>query len=47
MEFWILVFLILGSGLLAMAEMAVGASRNTHLAMREEQGSLGAATVLR
>lgn len=46
MEIWILVGLILGSGLLAMAEMAVGASRNSHLAMLAEHGSSGAAVVL-
>ena len=46
MEFWILVALILGSGVLAMAEMAVGASRNSRLAMHAEAGSLAAGTVL-
>lgn len=46
MEIWVLVFLILGSGVLAMAEMAVGASRNAHLAMLAEQGSGGAGIVL-
>lgn len=46
MELWILVILILGSGLLAMAEMAVGASRSAHLAMLAEQGHAGAAVVL-
>ena len=46
MEFWILVLLILGSGVLAMAEMAVGASRISHLAMRAEQGSVAALAVL-
>lgn len=46
MEIWILVLLILGCGVLAMAEMAVGASRISHLAMRAEQGSLAAAAVL-
>ncbi|HZX32147.1 MAG TPA: hemolysin family protein [Rhodocyclaceae bacterium] len=46
MEIWILVILILGSGLLAMAEMAVGASRNSHLAMLAEQGESGAGVVL-
>lgn len=46
MEIWVLAFLILGSGLLAMAEMAVGASRNNHLAMLAEQGSSGAGIVL-
>lgn len=46
MEIWILVFLVLGSGLLAMAEMAVGASRNSHLAMLAEQGQSGAGVVL-
>ena len=46
MEVWILVALILGSGVLAMAEMAVGASRISHLSMRAEQGSLAATAVL-
>lgn len=46
MEIWILVLLILACGLLAMAEMAVGASRSTHLAMRAEQGNAAAAVVL-
>ena len=46
MEIWILVFLILGCGLLAMAEMAIGASRNTHLAIRAEQGKAAAAVVI-
>lgn len=46
MELWLLVALILGCGILAMAEMAVGASRNSHLAMRAEQGSTAAAAVL-
>lgn len=46
MEIWILVFLILGCGLLAMAEMAVGASRNTHLAIRAEQGKAAASVVI-
>lgn len=46
MEIWILALLVLGSGLLAMAEMAVGASRNSHLAMLAEEGSAGAGTVL-
>ena len=46
MEIWILVLLILGCGVLAMAEMAVGASRISHLAMRAEQGSAAAAAVL-
>lgn len=36
----------MGCGILAMAEMAVGASRNSHLAMRAEQGSTAAAAVL-
>jgi putative hemolysin len=45
-EIWILVALILGCGVLAMAEMAVGASRISHLAMRAEQGSVAAAAVL-
>jgi len=47
MDLWILVFLILGSGVLSLAEMAVGASRNSHLAMLAEGGSAGAGTVLR
>jgi len=46
MEIWILVALIMGCGVLAMAEMAVGASRSSHLAMRAEQGSAAAAAVL-
>lgn len=46
MELWILVALILGCGILAMAEMAVGASRNSHLAMHAEQGSAAASAVL-
>lgn len=46
MEIWILVFLILGCGLLAMAEMAIGASRNAHLAIRAEQGKAAAAVVI-
>lgn len=46
MEIWILVVLILSCGILAMAEMAIGASRVSHLAMRAEQGSLAASAVL-
>lgn len=46
MEIWILVLLIFGCGILAMAEMAVGASRISHLAMRAEQGSQAATAVL-
>jgi putative hemolysin len=46
MEIWILVALILGCGVLAMAEMAVGASRTSHLGIRAEQGSAAAAAVL-
>ena len=46
MEIWILVALILSCGVLAMAEMAVGASRISHLAMRAEHGSAAAAAVL-
>lgn len=46
MEIWILILLIVGNGLLSLAEMAVGASRNSHLAMLAEQGSVGASTVL-
>ena len=34
MDIWILVILIIGSGFLAMIEMAVGASRNSQLAMQ-------------
>lgn len=45
MELWILVFLILGSGVLAMAEMAVGASRNSQLALRAHAGEPGATAV--
>jgi putative hemolysin len=45
-EIWILVALIVGSGILAMAEMAVGASRNSQLAMRARNGAAGAAAVL-
>ena len=47
MDIWILVGLILGSGVLSLAEMAVGASRNSTLAMLAEEGSAGAGTVLR
>ena len=43
MEIWILVALIIGSGVLAMAEMAVGASRNSQLAMRARGGAGNAA----
>jgi putative hemolysin len=46
MEIWILVILILGCGVLAMAEMAVGASRISHLTLRAEQGNQAAAAVL-
>ena len=46
MEIWILVVLIVGSGVLAMAEMAVGASRNSQLAMRARDGAGSATTVL-
>ena len=46
MEVWILVLLIWGCGLLAMAEMAIGASRNTHLAIRAEQGKPAALVVI-
>jgi putative hemolysin len=46
MELWILVFLIVASGLLALVEMAVGASRKTHLVALAEAGKAGAATVL-
>ncbi|MDE2585286.1 MAG: HlyC/CorC family transporter [Betaproteobacteria bacterium] len=47
MDVWILVGLILGSGVLSLAEMAVGASRNSTLAMLAEEGAVGASTVLR
>lgn len=46
MEIWILVLLILGAGVLAMAEMAVGASRVSHLSIHAEAGSSSAAAVL-
>ncbi|HLA36754.1 MAG TPA: hemolysin family protein [Rhodocyclaceae bacterium] len=46
MDLWILVLLILGSGVLAMAEMAVGASRNSYLEMRAEKGESRAREVL-
>lgn len=46
MEIWILAVLIIGSGILAMAEMAVGASRNSQLAMRLRDGVGNAAAVL-
>lgn len=46
MELWILITLILGCGVLAMAEMAIGASRTSLLSMRAEQGSAAAAAVL-
>ena len=46
MEIWILVLLIVGSGILAMAEMAVGASRNTQLSIRHSEGSEAARRVL-
>lgn len=46
MDIWILVGLILGCGILVMAEMAVGASRDSQLEMRAEQGVSGAMTVL-
>lgn len=46
MELWILITLILGCGVLAMAEMAIGASRTSLLSMRAEQGSASAAAVL-
>lgn len=46
MELWILVIIILGSGILAMAEMAVGASRNSQLAMRARDGDDGATAVM-
>lgn len=39
-------FLILGCGLLTMAEMAIGASNNTHLAIRAEQGKSAASVVI-
>jgi putative hemolysin len=46
MEIWILVVLIVGSGALAMAEMAVGASRNSLLAMHGADGEERAAAVI-
>jgi putative hemolysin len=46
MEIWILVVLIVGSGALAMAEMAVGASRNSLLAMHGAEGEERAAAVI-
>jgi len=46
MEVWILVILIVGCGVLAMAEMAVGASRNTQLSMKAAEGEEGALRVL-
>lgn len=46
MEIWILILLIVGCGVLAMGEMAVGASRNTHLAIRAEQGNAAASVVI-
>jgi len=46
MEIGILVVLIIGSGILAMAEMAVGASRNSRLSMRARDGAEAAAAVL-
>lgn len=46
MEIWILIALVLGCGVLAMAEMAVAACRPAHLAMRAEEGSSAAAAVL-
>lgn len=46
MDLWILIFLILASGVLSMAEMAVGASRKSHLAALADEGQPGARTVL-
>lgn len=46
MEIWLLVAIILGSGVLAMAEMAVGASRSSQLALRARDGDEGAMAVL-
>jgi len=46
MEIWILVLLVLASGALAMAEMAVGASRNSLLAMRGVDGEHRASVVM-
>ncbi|MCE1169953.1 MAG: hemolysin family protein [Azovibrio sp.] len=46
MDLWILIVLILASGVLSMAEMAVGASRNGHLGVLAEEGHEGARTVL-
>lgn len=46
MELWILIFLILASGVLSMAEMAVGASRDTMLRVLVDEGVSGARSVL-
>ncbi|MDD5249013.1 MAG: hemolysin family protein [Rhodocyclaceae bacterium] len=46
MEIWVLLLLILGSGLLAMAEMAIGASRDSHLAQRAAEGEPSAHAVI-
>lgn len=46
MELWVLVIIIVGSGILAMAEMAVGASRNSQLAMRARDGEDEATVVM-
>ncbi|MGB4467686.1 MAG: hemolysin family protein [Azovibrio sp.] len=46
MDLWILMVLILASGVLSMAEMAVGASRTAHLRMMADEGQEGARTVL-
>jgi len=46
MDIWILVGLIVATGVLSMAEMAVGASRDSQLAMRADQGATGAVAVL-
>lgn len=46
MDIWILVGLIVATGVLSMAEMAVGASRDSQLAIRADQGAVGAAAVL-
>ncbi|MGL5633017.1 MAG: CNNM domain-containing protein, partial [Azovibrio sp.] len=46
MDLWILIFLILASGVLSMAEMAVGASRDTMLRVLVDEGVSGAKSVL-
>lgn len=46
MDLGILIVLILASGVLSMAEMAVGASRKAHLSVMADEGHEGARTVL-